>query len=112
MKSYQFVKRSGRYTFNKQCSIVYHALRALDSGTLPELASKCVELGLRTRQDPERIVAYYMVELRKLGLVLATGTSARKVTVVIGEEDGNDDGVISLDDESEIVSVDEDAPDA
>ena len=83
MKKYSFVKKSGNYSFNKQESIVFAALRECESGTIEELAEKAMELGLRTKQDPERIVQYYLVSLRKLGLVESDGTSDRKVTVVI-----------------------------
>lgn len=87
MKTYKFVKKVGKFSFNTQESIVFSALQALKQGTLEELAAKCVELGLKTRQDPERIVAYYMVSLKKLGLVESEGTSNRKVTVVIEDEE-------------------------
>ena len=85
MKSYQFVNVPGSYQFAKQESIVFRALRELDRATIAELAEKCMELGLETRQDPERIVAYYLVSLRKLGLCVSSGGSTRKVTVVIEE---------------------------
>lgn len=83
MKKYSFVKKSGQFSFNKQESIVFNALREVESGTIEELAEKAMELGLRTKQDPARIVQYYLVSLRKLGLVESDGTSDRKVTVVI-----------------------------
>jgi hypothetical protein len=44
-----------------------------------------MELGLETRQDPERIVGYYLVSLRKLGLIESVGSGTRKVTIVIDE---------------------------
>jgi hypothetical protein len=90
MKTYQFVKKAGQYSFNKQESIVFAALQELKDASIEELAAKCMELGLRTKQSPERIVAYYLVDLRKLGLVKSTGTSAKKVTIVIGDDEEDD----------------------
>lgn len=86
MKVYTFVARPGSYAFNKQESIVFAALRALGSGTIEELADECVARGLKTKQAPERIVAYYLVDLKKLGLVKSSGTSAKKTVVVIEDE--------------------------
>lgn len=86
MKQYGFVSRSGSFAFNKQELVVFNALRNLKSGTLTELADECVSLGLKTRQDPERIVAYYLVDLKKLGLVSVSGTTAKKTVVVIEDE--------------------------
>lgn len=92
MKTYSFVKRPGVFSFNTQESIVFRALQAVGTGTIEELADKAVELGLKTRQAPERIVQYYLVSLRKLGLVESEGTTNRKVTVVIADdEDEGDD---------------------
>jgi hypothetical protein len=104
MKVYSFVKRAGQYSFNKQESIVFASLRALGSGTIGELAEECVARGLRTKQDPERIVAYYLVDLRKLGLVASTGTSAKKTVVVI-EDDVEDD--VEEDDANDLDMTDE-----
>ena len=104
MKFYSFVKRPGQFSFNTQESIVFRALQSLKSGTLEDLAAKAVELGLKTRQDPERIVAYYMVSLKKLGLAQASGTTNRKVTIVIDDEDESE--VEQLEDQTS------DAPDA
>lgn len=87
MKTYSFVKKLGKYAFNKQESIVFEALKQVGEGTLEELAAKAEELGLKTRQKPERIVQYYLVSLRKLGLVASDGSSDRKVVVVIGDDD-------------------------
>jgi hypothetical protein len=84
-KCYKFVNKVGAYQFAKQESIVFRALRELESGTIEELAAKCMELGLETRQDPERIVGYYLVSLRKLGLVESSGGASRKVTIVVEE---------------------------
>jgi hypothetical protein len=86
MKTYSFVNKSGTYTFAKQESIVFQALRNVGVGTIEELAAECVHLGLKTRQDPERIVSYYLVSLRKAGLVESSGESSRRVTVEITEE--------------------------
>ena len=83
MKIYRFVKRAGVFSFNKQESIVFNAIRNLESGTLEEIASECVALGLKTKQDPERIVSYYMVSLKKLGLVESSGTNNKKIQIVI-----------------------------
>lgn len=83
MKTYSFVAKSGKFVFNKQESIVFRALRDLGTGTVEELAERAVELGLATKQKPERIVQYYLVSLRKLGLVETEGTSAKKVEIVI-----------------------------
>ena len=107
MKTYSFVKRSGQFSFNTQESIVFRALQSVKSGTLAEIADKAVELGLKTRQDPERIVAYYMVSLKKLGLALASGTSNRKVTIVLGD----DEDVAELEDLTD-EETESDAPDA
>jgi hypothetical protein len=85
MKQYQFVSVPGAYQFAKQESIVFAALRELGRATIEQLAAKCMELGLQTRQDPERIVGYYLVSLRKLGLVRSDGGATRKVTVVVEE---------------------------
>lgn len=93
MKTYTFVKRPGSYPFNTQESIVFQALSSLGTGTIEELAAKAVQLGLKTRQDPARIVQYYLVSLKKLGLVQSEGTTNRKVTIVISDEDDQDEGV-------------------
>lgn len=83
MKIYRYVSVPGAYAFNKQESIVFSAIRNLGSGTIEELAQECVRLGLKTKQDPERIVSYYLVSLKKLGLIESSGTSSKKVTFVI-----------------------------
>lgn len=83
MKIYSFVKRAGVFSFNKQESIVFNAIRNLGSGTLEEIANECLDLGLKTKQDPERIVSYYMVSLKKLGLVESSGTNNKKIQIVI-----------------------------
>lgn len=90
MKTYTYVAKAGKYAMCLQESIVYQALKDVGRGTLEEIADRCRELNLKTRQTPERIVAYYMVSLKKHGLVEITGqtTGARRVTIVIsdGEE--------------------------
>ena len=91
MKTYSFVKRAGVFSFNTQESIVFRALQAVGTGTIEELAAKATELGLKTRQAPERIVQYYLVGLRKLGLVESEGTTNRKVTVVIADDEDEAD---------------------
>lgn len=83
MKIYRFSNVPGVYSFNAQQSIVFRAIRELKSGTLEEIAIKCVELGLKTKQDPERIVSYYMVDFKKLGLIETSGTNSKKTTFVI-----------------------------
>ena len=50
-----------------QAQYVWYALAQLESGTVAEIAEKAVELGMTTRQDPERIVAYYLPTLRERG---------------------------------------------
>lgn len=93
MKNYTYVPKAGAYAFCKQESIVFQALQDVGSGSIEEIAERCRELGLKTRQTNERIVAYYMVSLKKLGLVSITGQNAggRRVTIVIGDEGGMDD---------------------
>jgi len=86
-KIYTFVPRAGAYAFAKQESIVFDSIRSLGSGTLEEIAYECDARGLKTRQSSERIVAYYMVSLKKHGLVEVSGGNAtRRVTRVIDEE--------------------------
>lgn len=83
MKVYSFVSKSGSYAFNKQESIVFSSIRDLKSGSIDEIAARCVENGLKTKQDPARIVAYYLVSLKKLGLIESSGTSSKKTIVTI-----------------------------
>ena len=83
MKIYTFVSVSGSYAFNKQESVVFNSIRELKSGTIEEIAMKCVENGLKTKQDPERIVAYYLVSLKKLGLIESSGSASKKIHVTI-----------------------------
>jgi hypothetical protein len=92
MKTYTFVPVKGEFKLAKQESIVLTAIRNLKSATLEEIAAECVDLGLKTRQTPERIAAYYIVSLKKLGLVAVSGSSdnGRRVTVVIGEEESEE----------------------
>lgn len=52
-----------------QAQYVYYAIATLESGTLAEIAEKAVSLGMQTRQDPERIVAYYLPTLRERGAI-------------------------------------------
>lgn len=52
-----------------QAQYVFYALATLERGTVSELAAKATELGMVTRQDPERIVAYYLPTLRDAGAV-------------------------------------------
>ena len=52
-----------------QAQYVWYAIAQLESGTVAEIAAKAVELGLATRQDPERIVAYYLPMLRERGAI-------------------------------------------
>jgi Cdc6-like AAA superfamily ATPase len=87
MKSYTFVPVAGTFKLAKQESIVLQAIRELGTASLEEIAEKCGELGLKTRQTNERIAAYYIVSLKKLGLVSVSGSSdnGRRVTVVIEE---------------------------
>jgi|SoimicMinimDraft_6_1059734.scaffolds.fasta_scaffold18067_1 hypothetical protein len=89
MKTYTFVSRPGSFKLALQESVVLNAIRNLGSASLEEIAAECVELGLKTKQTPERIAAYYIVSLKKLGLVEVSGTSdsARRVTVVISDEE-------------------------
>jgi hypothetical protein len=89
MKTYTYVAKPGQYAFCKQEGIVFQALKNVGTGTLEDIATECVDLGLKTRQTPERIVAYYMVSLRKHGLVEISGqtTGARRVTIVISDDD-------------------------
>jgi hypothetical protein len=93
MKTYTYTPKAGSFSFCKQESIVFQALKDLESATIEELAARCEELGLKTRQTAERIVAYYMVSLKKHGLVSITGqtTGTRRVTIVIGEEPESED---------------------
>lgn len=50
-----------------QAQYVWYALAQLGEGTVSEIAARATELGMRTRQDPERIVAYYLPTLREKG---------------------------------------------
>ena len=88
MKTYTYTPKAGQFSFCKQEAIVFQALKELETATIEELAARCEELGMQTRQTFERIVAYYMVSLKKHGLVSITGqtTGTRRVTIVIGEE--------------------------
>lgn len=89
MKIYTFVAPSAKMELKlaKQESIVLQAIRNLGSASLEDIATECQDLGLKTRQTPERIAAYYIVSLKKLGLVSVSGSSdsARRVTIVIDE---------------------------
>lgn len=88
MKTYSFVSKPGTFKLALQESIVLQAIKNLKSGSLEEIATECTDLGLKTKQTPERIAAYYIVSLKKLGLVEVSGSSDsnRRVTVVIEEE--------------------------
>ena len=88
MKTYTYVNKPGKYAFNRQEEIVFRALRELQSASIEELAARCEELGMKTKQTYERIVAYYMVDLKKLGLVIISGqtTGTRRTTIVIGDD--------------------------
>ena len=89
MKTYTYVKVPGSFKLAKQESIVLQAIRELGTASLEEIAAKCGELGLKTRQTNERIAAYYIVSLKKLGLIEVSGSSdnGRRVTVVLGDEE-------------------------
>lgn len=89
MKTYTFNAVPGTFKLAKQESIVLTAIRELKSATLEEIAKRCGELGLKTRQTNERIAAYYIVSLKKLGLVTVSGASesSRRVTVEITEDE-------------------------
>lgn len=88
MKTYTYVNKPGKYAFNRQEEIVFRALRELQSASIEELAARCEELGMKTKQTYERIVAYYMVDLKKLGLVTISGqtTGSRRVTIEISDD--------------------------
>lgn len=87
MKVVTFVNRPGTYAFAKQESIVFESIRALGTASVEEIAAECVDRGLKTKQDPERIVSYYLVNLKKLGLAsVSGGKNSRKVTVVVEDE--------------------------
>jgi hypothetical protein len=90
MKIFSFVHRTGAFKLAKQESLILQAIRELGSGTVEEIGAYAYEnLGLKTKQTPERIAAYYMVSLKKLGLVESSGSSdsGRRVTVVIESDE-------------------------
>lgn len=83
MKTVTFTAPAGKYEFCKQEAIVFRAAQELETATVEELAAKCMELGLETKQDPERIVAYYLVDLKKKGFVTVDGARASRKEVVV-----------------------------
>ena len=52
-----------------QAQYIYYAIAMLEEATLADIGAKAVELGMRTRQDPARIAAYYLPVLRDHGVV-------------------------------------------
>ena len=52
-----------------QAQYVYYAIAQLESATVEQIAERCIELGMQTRQAPERIVAYYLPTLRDAGVI-------------------------------------------
>lgn len=92
MKIFTFVPRAGAFKLALQESIILDAIRELGSGTVEEIGERARENGLKTKQTPARIAAYYMVSLKKLGLVESSGKNdgGRRVTVVIEEESEED----------------------
>jgi len=69
----------------RQEAIVLLAIKHLGSATPEAIADRCIDTGLRTRQDPVRIVEYYVSDLRKRGLVYVTGEKrgAKRVLVTL-----------------------------
>lgn len=59
-KKYQL--KSGTKTYGGQRGVVFDALKKLGAATIPEITAQVVKDGkLTTRQEPERIVRYYIV---------------------------------------------------
>lgn len=55
----------------KQAQYVFYAMASLDGFASPEeIGAKAVELGLKTKQPPSRIVQYYLPTLNKRGVIL------------------------------------------
>jgi hypothetical protein len=70
-----------------QAAIVLEALEAANQPmTIESLAKVIGAEALRTRQDPERVVAYYLCIFKKEGVVTAT----RPVTVAVAKNEVED----------------------
>lgn len=72
----------------KQEAIVLKAIKELGEATPEQVADLCMDLGLETRQEPVRIVEYYVSDLKKRNLVTVSGEKrgAKRVTVLLEAE--------------------------
>lgn len=52
-----------------QLRLIQNAFNDLKSGTVKEITDHVVKNGLVTKQDPTRVVMFYMIHLSKLGKV-------------------------------------------
>lgn len=71
MSTYKRTEKQNEKNLRGQAELVMAALEAHPEGaTLEQLTETVVAGGLVTRQDPSRIVSYYLSIFRKQGLVL------------------------------------------
>jgi len=85
-----FIKPTTRVALQlpKQEAIVLRSIADLGEASPELIAERCLELNLETRQDPVRIVEYYISDLKKRGLIAVSGEKrgAKRVTVLLEAE--------------------------
>jgi hypothetical protein len=73
-KTYVRTSRKSKDGVKGQAKLVLDALDMRGEGTVEELTGDIKELGLVTRQAPERITSYYLCIFKKQGLVTVRET--------------------------------------
>ena len=67
-----------------QLRLIQNAFNDLKSGTVKQITEHVVKGGLITKQDPTRVVMFYMIHLSKLGKVKEiTDTEATKISAPV-----------------------------
>jgi hypothetical protein len=96
-------EREPKNALRGQAALVLEAIAARPEGGSIETIAKDVTPTLVTRQDPERVVAYYACIFKKQGLVRATVSAAPEVEENDEDTDEDDDE----DDDLDIDTTDE-----
>ena len=111
MSTYKRTEKQNDKNLRGQAELVMAAIEAHPEGaTLEQLTSSVVEAGLVTRQDPSRIVSYYLSIFRKQGLVLTVKPVATAVAVAdpVNSDIEDDEPEGEDDEETEDETEDED----
>lgn len=85
-----------------QAAVVLEAVEAREQGGTIEQLAKDVSETLVTRQDPERVVAYYLCIFKKQGIVRAT----RPEDVIEVEPEGETENELDADESAELETAD------